>query len=282
MYKCLNPSTVGITLDWEACLSLAKDHGFGGIDIPINPEVAASYYLEKLEQYDLKPGGMILNFHVLDDESIVSQALSRLPEICERAQQVGQTRLYTWILSYSDQLTWMENFSFHVQRLGKAARILDDYDCRLGLEFLGPKTIREGHRFSFIHNMQAMLELAEAIGSNVGLLLDAWHWYTSLGTVEELHNLKNRQVVYVHINDAPAGIPIEQQQDSVRCLPGDTGVIDIAGFLNALRRIGYDGPVVPEPFVRELNELPPETVAQRVSEAMDRVWFSKPQSFQYQ
>jgi threonine dehydrogenase-like Zn-dependent dehydrogenase len=178
----------------------------------------------------------------------------------------------TWILSFSDDLPWKENFRFHARRLEPVARILGEHGCRLGLEFLGPKTLREGHRYSFIHTMEQMLDLCDAVGPNCGLLLDAWHWYTSLGTVEELLNLDNQQVVYVHINDAPAGIPMEQHLDNNRRLPGETGVIDLAGFLGALRHIGYDGPVVPEPFVPALKELAPAEAAARVGKALDHVW----------
>ena len=117
--------------------------------------------------------------------------------------------------------------------------------------------MREGHRYVFVHTLEEMLELGALIGANVGLLLDSWHWYTSLGTVEEVLALEPRQVVYVHINDAPAGVPVERQQDLLRCLPGATGVEDLPGFLGALRTIGYDGPVVPEPFVPALAEMPP-------------------------
>jgi sugar phosphate isomerase/epimerase len=60
----------------------------------------------------------------------------------------------------------------------------------------------------------------------------------------------------VHVNDAPADVPIEQQVDTVRALPGETGMIDIVGFLQALQVIGYDGPVVPEPFKQDLADLP--------------------------
>jgi len=45
------------------------------------------------------------------------------------------------------------------------------------------------------------------------------------------------------------------QVDSVRALPGETGVIDIAGFLQALHAIGYSGPVTPEPFKKELGGM---------------------------
>ena len=117
-----------------------------------------------------------------------------------------------------------------------------------------------------------MLDLAEACGPNVGLLLDAWHWYTSLGTVEDVLAMDQKQVVYVHINDAPAGIPVDKQRDNVRAISGETGVIDLAGLLGALLKIGYDGPVVPEPFVRELSSMPAADAIRRVGEALKKVW----------
>ena len=73
-----------------------------------------------------------------------------------------------------------QNFAFHRDRLRPAAQILADKGISLGLEFLGPKTLRDGKPFEFIHTIEGMLELCDAIGTgNVGLLLDAWHWYTS-------------------------------------------------------------------------------------------------------
>jgi sugar phosphate isomerase/epimerase len=272
MYTCMNPWAIGIELDWEACLPLAKEAGFGGIDVPINPQISAAWYQERLAQYGLKPGGMGLPIHMADPDSKFAKGLAKLPAICQRAQQVGQTRFYTWILPFSDHLPWKENFHLHVERLGKAARILADQGCRLGLEFIGPRSVREGHRYSFVHTLQEMLGLCEAVGPNVGLLLDAWHWYTSLGIIEELYALQNQQVVYIHISDAPAGVPIEKQQDLVRRLPGATGIIDLPGFLKAMQAIGYDGPVVPEPFEKALSDMAPAQAARQVGEAMRSVW----------
>lgn len=272
MYSCLNPGNIGVALDWKDCLYLAKDNGFKGIDIPINPDTPASWYRELLEQYGLFPGGMVLPYHVSDTGAKVDSAMEALPILCKTAQEIGQIRFYTWIHSFSDQMPWKENFRFHVKRLHTAAQIMDNYGCRLGLEFLGPKTLREGHRYSFIHSMEGMLELCEAIGPNVGLLLDAYHWYTSLGTVEELHTLENSQVVYVHVNDAPEGVPVEQQQDLIRAIPGETGVIDLTGFMGALQSISYDGPIVPEPFVKSLAEMLPADAVQRVGRAMKNIW----------
>ena len=100
------------------------------------------------------------------------------------------------------------------------------------------------------------MELANAIGTgNVGVLLDAWHLYTSGGTVEDLDRISAQDVVVVHANDAPPGIPRDEQIDNVRALPMETGVIDLSAFMQKLDQMGYDGPVTPEPFSKRLNDL---------------------------
>ena len=272
MYKCLNLGNIGITLPWEECLPLAKSNGFEGFDIPVDPKRPASYYRDLLEHYDLKTGGMALPFTPGDQESKVAAGLAALPAICARAQEIGQTRFYIWIVPFSDTLDRKANFKLHAERLGKAARIMQEYGCSLGLEFIGPKTLRPGHRYGFLRTMDEMLDLCEASGENVGLLLDAYHWWTSLGVLDDLLRLENRQIVYVHINDGQPGLAVDEQLDLVRCLPGETGRIDIAGFMNALRTIQYDGPVVAEPFEKKLNALTPAEATRVVAEAVNKVW----------
>jgi len=272
MYKCMNPGAIGIKLPWKECLPLARATGFEGIDVNVDPAVPASEYLAALAEHALKPGGMGLPLNMRDDDAKFDAGLAALPAKAKRAAEIGVTRLATWILPFSDTRPLKENFRWHADRLGRAAKVLAGHGCRLGLEFIGPKTARIGHKYPFVRTMEHMLELCEAAGPNVGLLLDAWHWYTSLGTVEDILALDAKQVVYVHINDAPAGIAVDQQRDNVRALPGETGVIDLAGFLGALMKIGYDGPVVPEPFVKDLATLPPADAARRVGDALGRVW----------
>ena len=272
MYKCLNPGAVGVKIGWEECLPLARENGFSGIDLAIDPAVPTSFYRDALQKNGLKPGGMGLPVRADDDETTYGQKIDPLTDLAKRAQEIGVSRFNTWIKSFSDELDWDDNFRLHVDRLGAAASILADHGCRLGLEFLGPKTLRDGHRYEFVHTMEQMLELAAAVGPNVGLLLDAWHWHTSASTVEALRTLKNSDVVYVHVNDAPAGVAMDEYQDLVRRLPGDTGVIDMRQFMATLAEIGYDGPVVPEPFVPALGEMSPDDALKAVGEAMNRIW----------
>jgi sugar phosphate isomerase/epimerase len=118
-----------------------------------------------------------------------------------------------------------------------------------------------------------MLELCADIGTgNLGLLFDAWHWYTSGGAWDDLGRLRDADVVDVHVNDAPPGIPLDRQADNVRALPGETGVIGIPRFLQALAAINYSGPVMVEPFSARVNALPSEEAVRVTAEALDAVW----------
>jgi sugar phosphate isomerase/epimerase len=113
------------------------------------------------------------------------------------------------------------------------------------------------------------LELIAAIDRpNVGLLLDCFHWYTSRGTLGQLEGLSAAQVVYVHVNDAPAGVDVDEQLDDVRLLPGASGMIELVGFLRALDRIGYDGPVAVEPFDAALARVPPAERVRLAAESL--------------
>jgi sugar phosphate isomerase/epimerase len=205
------------------------------------------------------------------------QGLEELPRLTRAAAAVGGTRCMTWVMPCSDELAFEENLRFHVERFTPIAAILASEGCSLGLEFIGPKTLRDSKKHPFVHTMPGMLEMGAQIGPNVGpnvgLLLDCWHWYTSHSTAEELRALRPEQIIYVHVNDAPQGIAIDEQLDGVRCLPGETGVIDIAAFLQTLQAIGYDGPITPEPFKKELADLPSDQERLKaVGATMDKIF----------
>ena len=228
---------------------------------------------DKFASSGIRPAGWGLSVDWRGSEQNWQSGLNDLPRLAEAASAVGGTRVSTWIMPCSGERELEENVRFHVARFQPIAKILGDHGVSLGLEFIGPKTLRDTQKYPFIHTMGEMLALGREIGPNVGLLLDAFHWYTSHGTLDDLKALKPAQVVYVHVNDAPAGIAADEQQDGTRALPGETGVIDIAGFLSALQGIGYDGPVTPEPFKKELAALPSdEARLKTVGAAMDVIW----------
>jgi sugar phosphate isomerase/epimerase len=150
-------------------------------------------------------------------------------------------------------------------------RVLRPLRPRLGLEYAGPKTSCSATRYPFIHSMAEMRQLIAAIDQpDVGLLLDSWHWYTAHETEADLLSLKGADVVACDLNDAPAGIPIDEQKDNARDLPCATEVIDLKAFLGALVKIGHDRPVRAEPFKADLRRPPRQEAVDRTANAMKR------------
>ena len=271
MFSNLSPGAVGLGGSAAEILAAAKTAGFGGVELLGGLPPAA--LRELYSQHGLQVGTMGLPVEFRKDQTTYEQSLAGLRAAAQEAAATGCTRCATWLLPFSDALPYVENFRLHVDRLRPAAAVLGEFGIRLGLEYVGPQTMRQGHRHDFVHTLPQLLELCGAIGTgNVGLLLDSWHWYTAHESVADLLRLDNRLVVQVHVNDAPSGIAVDQQQDSVRELPGATGVIDIGGFLQSLAAMGYDGPVTPEPFCAALRELPREALAAKVGASMQRIW----------
>jgi len=67
-------------------------------------------------------------------------------------------------------------------------------------------------------------------------------------------------------------VAVEEQLDLVRRMPGETGVIDMATFMGALVDMGYDGPVVVEPFSDWVRQLPPDGAVKATADSLDRIW----------
>jgi sugar phosphate isomerase/epimerase len=279
MYKALSPGTIGVqATTLQDAIAAAQQGGFEGVEFNVR-EVAdlvdqhgAAYVKGLFAEANLKPAGWGVGID-WRSETKWQQGLSELPRLAAAAAAIGCPRALSGVMPGSNDYAFEENYRMHVERFTPIARILADNNCWLGLEFISPKTLRDSLRYPFLYTMGEVLDLGSKIGSNVGVLLDIWHWYTSYGTLEQIRALRPEQVVYVHVNDAPAGIHVDQQMDLVRDLPGATGVLDIVGFLHALRDIGYDGPVTPEPFKKELKDLPSDAERLKVvSAAMDAIF----------
>lgn len=280
MYKALCPFAIGVKANnLQGSLAAAKKGRFRAVEF--SPHEVASLVeadgvqavLGLFEESGIKPAAWALPVDWSAEEETWRKGVNELPRLAKAAGAIGGTRCVTWVPPFSTVLPLEENRRFHIERFTPIARILADHGCSLGLEFIGPKTKRDNQPFEFIHTAKDMLELGAQIGPNVGLLLDCWHWYTSHGTIQDIRALSPEQVVYIHVNDAPAGVPIDEHLDHIRALPGETGVIDVAGFLRALDEIGYDGPVTPEPFKKELADLPSDDARLAVvGEAMDKIF----------
>ncbi len=279
MFKNLSPGAIGIQANIEEGLALAKSAGFEGLDLNISEantlanEHSVDHIKSLWAEAGLKIGGWGLAVNYRGSDAEFDESLSQLPDLAKLAADLGCHRTTTVVSPSSNDLSFQQNWDFHIKRLRPVAEILKDYGHSLGLEFIGPATSRKPAKHLFTYTMDAVLGLAAGIGTgNVGLLFDMWHWYTCRSTLDDVRKLSKADVVYVHINDAPAGIDPDDQIDSVRCLPAETGVIPLAELMQILDGIGYDGPVTVEPFSAKINAMAPQEAAKTAAESLDTVW----------
>ncbi|MCS7054895.1 MAG: sugar phosphate isomerase/epimerase [Thermoflexales bacterium] len=282
MFKNLNAGALGHVIPFDQACTLAKQFGFPGVDLDVNylmriaEEKSLQAAKEWFEQTGLRPGAISLSakWREGDSDTAFEDSLTRLANEARLAAALGCTRCVTWVLPGSNTLDFYRHWDFVVPRLRRVASVLAEHGLRLGLEFIGPATLRARFKYDFVHTMDGMRALIAAIGAdtrNVGLLLDCFHWYTAHASVSDIERLDPSEVVYVHVNDATAGRGPDEQIDGERQMVGASGVIDIHGFLAALRKIGYDGPVTVEPFNEAVRAMPVLEAVRVTSEALDRV-----------
>jgi sugar phosphate isomerase/epimerase len=197
--------------------------------------------------------------------------MTQLASVAETIANAGGTRMNTWIMPTHDLYTYNVNFKLHRDRLKEAANIIGHYGIRLGLEYVGPKTLMVRSKYSFIRTMAEAKELIAAMDEpNVGFILDSFHWYCAGESKTDILTLENKDIVAVDLNDARTGFSADEQTDGKRELPMATGVIPIKDFLEGITQIGYDGPVRAEPFNQPLRDMDDEAAVKATYEAMKK------------
>ena len=272
----LRCSSIGVPVNQQQAIDLAARHGFESVGADSTfladlSDTRRDELMGTMAGHGLKWGSAGLPVQFRNDQATFDDDLKLLAKRAAGVKKVGGTRMGTYIMPCHDDLTYLANFRLHADRLRQCAKVLADHGLRLGLEYVGPKTLWTSKRYSFLHSMAGMKDLlAEINVANMGFILDSWHWYTAGETVDDLKTLTNADIVACDLNDAPKGLKIDQQIDSKRELPMATGVIDVGSFLRTLIELGYDGPVRAEPFNQTLNQMDNDAAVSATATAMKK------------
>lgn len=275
---CLNPGNIGASFDQATLLDMAIKYGFKAItpypkELAEMDAMAREKLLEKMKTNDVSWGSTNLPVDFRNDEKKFREDMAGLVAAAEAIAAAGGTRMNTWIMPTHDLYTYNENFRIHRDRLKEAANIMGHYGIRLGLEYVGPKTLMARSKYSFIRTMAEAKELIAAMGEpNVGFVLDSFHWYCAGETKTDILTLENKDVVTVDLNDARTGFTVDEQTDGKRELPMATGVIPIRDFMEGISQIGYDGPIRAEPFNQPLRDMEDEAAVKATRDAMQKAF----------
>jgi sugar phosphate isomerase/epimerase len=264
MYISLNGSLVnkpGQSLPWQDFVKLAGKVGYGGVDVNLGAArkdgVEATRAL--LADAKVKPGIANLGLQfAAAGQAAFKTGLAELDENAKFCAAIGLNRMMA-VLSPGSPVPKEERHKFVKERLVAVAEVLSRSNIRLGLEFLGPlhfRTPSQRNPHQFIWTLRETVALAKEIGPNIGVVLDIWHWHHSGGTVDDIIGAGKPRIVHIHVSDAKAQ-PAEEVRDNQRLMPGE-GIIDSVGFFQALRKIGYEDAVSPEPIGRVPAEMTAE------------------------
>lgn len=275
MFRSLNTLMLGHSVPFPELCRLARAHGFEGVDLDADSlrEMSAEAIQEGLEANGLVPGVVGLPVGYGGTMADLDSNLNALDTLAPKAAKLGYCRTTTVIMPGHATLAFRENFAFLLKRLKPIATRLEYFGINLGLEFIGPKTLRDSLNFTFLHTWDGVLGLCAALEApNVGLLVDIFHLFTGHASMDEIGRLKNEDIVLVHLNDGRKGLGPNEQLDLKRDLPGANGVTDIRGLLRALDSIGYDGPCSVEPFLPRLREMQVEEAVAETAASLSKVW----------
>ncbi|MFC0334650.1 sugar phosphate isomerase/epimerase family protein [Paenibacillus sepulcri] len=273
MIRGLTRAGLGSSWSNEEFIRKAAEYGFESVDIDaksligtLGSEGAASL----LAETGIVIGAIGLPVDWRSTDAEFRQTLPALAESAAAAAALNCTRCVTYILPSTDNPS-ARFMAQAIYRLRVCAEILDAYGLRFGLEFVGAHHARTSRKNPFIWTVEETLDMAAAIGlPNVGLLVDSYHCHTTGFKPSQLEQLKAEQIVHVHINDAK-DLPVEELRDNDRLYTGE-GVIDLKGFLTALKKTGYDGSVAQEVLTPELPAGDPEELLKRTKAGFDHIF----------
>ena len=257
----LNPGAISLKCTADELLDYAIKFKFSSISPPLMDLIRFNAgdqkaYLMKMQKNGIvfDSGGLPLEFRA--SESKFKEGCEFLKENIDTFASLNIPSFVTWIMPTHKTLTYIQNFKQHRTRLYEVASILENAGLKLGLEYVGPKTLMARDKHPFLHSAAGLRELIEEIGKkNVGYLLDSFHSYCAEDKNKDLDFLNSDDIIAVQINDGVLGRTAATQQDLERELPGDTKIIDIESFLNFISSKGYKGPVSVEPFNDEINKI---------------------------
>jgi sugar phosphate isomerase/epimerase len=274
----LSCGAIGVKASQQQAIDYAAKYGFDCVDadgkyLASLSDAALAHLLDDMKARNVGWAAAGLPVEFRRDDAAFASSVKEFPAYAKALRRARVERVGTWILPSHASRTYLTNFRVHANRLRDVAAILEAENLRFGMEYVAPRTSLVAEKYPFLHTMAEMKELiAEINHPNVGIVLDSWHWYCAGDTAKDLLSLKASDVISVDLNDAPKGIPVEQQMDLSRELPAATGVIDVKAFLGSLKEIGYHGPVRAEPFNDAVNKMSADEALRATIASLDKAF----------
>lgn len=284
MFISLAPWATARGVGWPDQARLAAKTGYKGIDYAWGPAKEAGVDATRALMAELNIVPTIANLPTPNplngDDAAFKARMATIADDAAFSAAIGSRR-FQLVLGATTPGGQPKEERWKVvrDRLAAISEVFVKHDVHLSLEFLGPLQFRaggggQGRRggappdpnappppppVPFVWTLTETARLCQEAGPNIGVTLDAWHWYHSGGTVADILATPKERIVHIHISDARE-MPPADVRDNMRLLPGE-GIIDLVGFLQALQKIGWAGGIACETIGPRLDDMAPEEQA---------------------
>ena len=197
-----------------------------------------------------------------------AQSYARIRSECDELSAIANAIGCPYVVVVPGQLpaeltSSSEVIEESVRVLRELASIAERNRVGLAFEFLGQKDCS-------VQQLELADEIVEKVNrTNIGLVIDSFHFYTGGSTIEMIDALDPKRLFIFHIDDAE-NLQRDQLTDAHRLLPG-LGILPLKEIMAAFRRIGYDANASVEIFRPEYWERDPFELAREAKAATERV-----------
>ena len=255
-----------LTSDLETDVEISALAGFKALEVwaKKTDDYLATHSLSDLNalfaKHDLMPLAISSLEFIAFRGSEYAQIQARLHQLGEVAQAMGcPTVVVVPSPSPDRSLSWDKTVAEYVKVLRDLGEIASLYNIRLSFEFLG-------FGWCSVRTPRAAFEIVQKVNrENVGLTVDAAHFYGGGGLMSELDLLDPGRIFAFHLDDLE-DTPKEAISDGTRLMPG-LGVVPLEDICARLKCIGFDGPCSVELFRPEYWNWDPKKVAIQSREA---------------
>lgn len=250
MYKNLNCDQLAITGRQSEIIELALTYGFQAIDVDMDDLVkrcsrtsfeSASRFLLSSK---LKAAGFDAPIDLDASDEDYTKQLAQLNGVAEIAKRAGTTTAVLPVPAATDRLPFPEFFEVVRKRIEEIAGVLAKEEIGLALAFSPQDATTEEKQFKFVGDVEGFVALVRAVtAKNISIVFDSWTWHIGGGTLDTLKALGLDRVSLVCLADCKEGVEAAAATIDDCLLPGSTGVIDNAQYLQAFGEAELELPV---------------------------------------
>jgi 2-keto-myo-inositol isomerase len=268
----LNSWTTGDAVDAVTDIRVASEAGYQFVELrdwKIERHLASGERLAALRAQACAAGIGVLSVNTLDDCTLHQGAkqaalIERCHQLCEWAAALGAP--YVIVGPSYQQEPALDAATIRartVAALGAYGRVAAEHGINIGFEY-------HGYARCSINNLREALDVLDLVEApNVGMVIDAFHFYVGGSRLDDLARLGKQRLSIVHLADVDHADRSKLGKPN-RVLPGE-GVLPVQDIVDAVKRLGYEGAYSLELFREEYWVMDPMIVAQKGLASMRRI-----------